>query len=200
MKTKKCNYCKKEKPFSEYHKKSSSIDGMRSTCKECRKEKGKTYREKYKDVLVERRRRFRKKHPEKIAEWERRKWKKHGYKYKILNYKRDKERYNTEPLYKLKNNLRGRLYKALMKRGMTKKNTTESILGISYEGLKQHLEKQFKPGMTWDNHSANGWHIDHKIPLSSAKTKEGMLKLSHYTNLQPLWARENKLKGCKING
>jgi hypothetical protein len=50
--------------------------------------------------------------------------------------------------------------------------------------------------MTWDNRSE--WHLDHIIPLSSAKTEEELYKLCHYTNLQPLWAVENMKKGNKI--
>lgn len=52
--------------------------------------------------------------------------------------------------------------------------------------------------MNWDNRGLYGWHIDHIIPLSSAKTEEEVYKLCHYTNLQPLWAKENLSKGNKI--
>jgi len=52
--------------------------------------------------------------------------------------------------------------------------------------------------MNWKNHGKFGWHIDHIIPLSSAKTDEEVFKLCHYKNLQPLWAFENLSKGDKI--
>ncbi len=52
--------------------------------------------------------------------------------------------------------------------------------------------------MSWDNHTKYGWHIDHIIPLASAKTEEELKSLCHYTNLQPLWAKENLSKGAKI--
>jgi hypothetical protein len=61
-----------------------------------------------------------------------------------------------------------------------------------------NLEKQFISGMTWENYGYYGWHVDHKIPLASAKTKEELIKLCHYTNLQPLWMDENLSKGAKI--
>jgi hypothetical protein len=64
------------------------------------------------------------------------------------------------------------------------------------EFLKKHLEIQFIEGMSWENQGK--WHIDHKIPLSSAKTEEEVYKLCHYTNLQPLWAEDNLKKGSKI--
>jgi hypothetical protein len=73
---------------------------------------------------------------------------------------------------------------------------TTDIIGCSPQELKEHLEKQFVSGMTWENR--NEWHIDHIIPLSSAKTEEELYKLCHYTNLQPLWAEDNLKKSNKI--
>jgi hypothetical protein len=81
---------------------------------------------------------------------------------------------------------------------ITKKNKTFDIVGCTPEFLKEHIEKQFKEGMSWDNYGFYGWHIDHIIPLSSAKTDEELYKLCHYSNLQPLWANENLSKGSKI--
>ena len=74
----------------------------------------------------------------------------------------------------------------------------------NWEEYAKHLSKQFynhpKTGekMTFDNHGLHGWHLDHIIPLSTAKTEEDIIKLCHYTNLQPLWAEENLSKGNKI--
>jgi hypothetical protein len=53
----------------------------------------------------------------------------------------------------------------------------------------------FRDGMSWENKGK--WHIDHIIPLSSAKTHEDVIKLCHFKNLQPLWEQENKKKGNK---
>jgi hypothetical protein len=52
--------------------------------------------------------------------------------------------------------------------------------------------------MTWENWSPTGWHVDHIIPLSSGKTESELLKLNHYTNLKPLWAKDNLAKSNKI--
>jgi hypothetical protein len=79
-----------------------------------------------------------------------------------------------------------------------KKNKTYDIIGCSPIELKTHLESLFLDGMSWENHGVGGWHIDHIMPLSTAKTEEDVYKLSHYTNLQPLWAKDNLQKGCKI--
>ena len=50
--------------------------------------------------------------------------------------------------------------------------------------------------MSWENR--NEWHVDHIIPLCSAKTQEELYNLCHYTNLQPLWVKDNLTKGSKI--
>jgi hypothetical protein len=92
--------------------------------------------------------------------------------------------------------MRSRLRSFLKTRNITKKNKTFDIVGCSPEFLKEHLESQFVEGMAWDNRKE--WHIDHIIPLSSAKTEEDIYKLCHYTNLQPLWAEDNIKKSNKI--
>jgi hypothetical protein len=79
---------------------------------------------------------------------------------------------------------------------MTKNNKTFEIVGCEPKELKMYLEKQFKNGMTWKNR--NEWHIDHIIPLSSAKTEKNVINLCHFTNLQPLWVKENLEKSNKI--
>jgi hypothetical protein len=69
-------------------------------------------------------------------------------------------------------------------------------LGIDYDELKIYFESLFTEGMSWDNIGI--WHIDHIIPLSTAKTEEDVIRLCHYTNLQPLWGEDNIKKGDKI--
>jgi hypothetical protein len=91
-----------------------------------------------------------------------------------------------------------RTYRAFQKIRSNKPTNTENLLGCTYIEAKLHIESLFKPGMTWDNHSLHGWHIDHIIPISSAKTQDELVKLCHYTNLQPLWAKDNLRKGAKL--
>ena len=112
--------------------------------------------------------------------------------------KYDKERRKTDPIFKLKGNIRRRLLVFLKTRNLRKTNQTFTMVGCTPEFLKEYLEKKFKPGMTWQNHTKDGWHVDHIIPLSSAKTTKDLEKLMYYTNLQPLWAVENIRKSDKI--
>ena len=72
-----------------------------------------------------------------------------------------------------------------------------TVFGCLPSELRFHIENKFIDGMTWDNYSFNGWHLDHIIPLFSAKKIEDLIVLSHYTNLQPLWKNVNINKGFK---
>lgn len=109
-----------------------------------------------------------------------------------------KKRYGTDPNFKMRSNISRRILLAL--KGRCKSANTMTLLGVSnIEFLWAHLEKQFKPGMTKENHGL--WHIDHIIPCFSFDlTKaEEQAKCFHYTNLQPLWASENLSKGNRIS-
>ena len=70
------------------------------------------------------------------------------------------------------------------------------ILGCDWITAHNYLECRFTEGMNWNNYGE--WHIDHIIPLASAKSNEELITLCHYTNLQPLWAFDNLSKGSKI--
>ena len=80
-----------------------------------------------------------------------------------------------------------------------KSSQTEIILGCPLNTFICHLQFQFKPNMTLENHGQGPgkWNMDHIIPISSAKTEEEIIKLNHYTNFQPLWWEENMAKGAK---
>ena len=103
----------------------------------------------------------------------------------------------NDPIYKLIGNVRSRLYLYLKSTGITKNKRTFDGVGCSPPELKEHLEKQFVDGMSWEI-MGKEIHIDHIIPLSSAKTEEEIYKLSHYTNLQPLWAEDNLKKSNNL--
>ena len=109
----------------------------------------------------------------------------------------EREKLKSDPIYKLTNIVRARLRDFLKSTNMRKTNKTFKMVGCTPEFLKKYIEKKFKPGMTWKNHSLKGWHIDHVKPLSKAKTPKDVETLMYYTNLQPLWAIDNMKKGDK---
>lgn len=111
---------------------------------------------------------------------------------------RYKERYDTDPQFRMAVVLRKRIVMALKARGISKSKSLRELLGCAISDLKAHLEKQFKPGMTWSNHG--DWHIDHIKPCAAfdlAFVAEQKVCF-HYSNLQPLWAEENMRKSAKL--
>jgi hypothetical protein len=113
--------------------------------------------------------------------------------------KRVNQKYHNDPQFRILCTLRNRVNKALDHK--TKKAyKTNELLGCDIDELEIHLEKQFKEGMTWENYGRSTWHIDHIIPCASfdLTDPEQQKKCFHYTNLQPLWAKENMSKGAKI--
>ena len=97
--------------------------------------------------------------------------------------------------FRIKENLRGRLYKAI--KNNSKAKSTLKLLGCTIDELKAHITSLFLKGMTWDNYGK--WHIDHIKPCSLFDFSKGeeQLKCFHYTNLQPLWAIDNLIKNNK---
>jgi len=77
----------------------------------------------------------------------------------------------------------------------------ETLVDFSLSQLKKHLERKFKPGMTWENYGE--WHIDHKIPLAvfnfNSPDDLDFKRAWTLKNLQPLWATENRKKGPRID-
>ena len=177
--------------------------------KEKIKERAKKHYEANKEKLKGRHKKFREANKEKIKE--RDKQYREANKEKIKkNREANKERKNqyqsqkrktkrkTDPLFKMQCNLRSRTSKAFKNKGYKKSSQTHEMLGVDWEVCKAHIERQFTKGMKWSNQGE--WHIDHIIPLASAKNEKELRKLCHYRNLQPLWATDNMSKSDKIIG
>ena len=120
---------------------------------------------------------------------------------KISAYKMEYQRNRrlTDPVYKLKYVV-GRLIRNSLKcKGLSKNKRSKDILGCTIEFFKVYIEERFIDDMSWENYGTN-WDIDHKIPLATATTEEDVLKLNHYTNLQPLDSYINRnVKRDKID-
>jgi hypothetical protein len=162
-------------------------------------EKNRKYREANAEKIAERTRKYRAANAEKILERDR--------KYREANPElvrsnartRDKRRHakwKSDPIYQMARRVRGRMHTALREKGFSKESKTAKTLGCSWKQFTKHIESQFTDGMSWDNKSE--WHLDHVVPLSCATTIEGLEKLSHYTNIRPLWAAENLRKSDNL--
>ena len=188
--------------IAEKHKK------YREANKEKEAERGKKYREANKEKEVERHKKYREANKEAIAEYH----KQHNKVNKEANAEKakqyyqankgvilektsqyKKERYNSDPLFRLTCNMRNLIRQSLINGGYTKKSQTHEILGCSYDEYHQHIESQFTDGMSWERMSEI--HIDHRLPVSAATTEAEMLALNHHRNLQPLWKSDNLAKG-----
>ena len=169
-----CFKCGKQKKKSDFYRDKSRSDGLQPKCKECEKSYKQT--EKYKNG----RKLYFSKNKKKIN-------------------KQKNIRYHIDIKNKLSITLRNKVVRIL--KHQKKSGSAIKDLGCTLDELKKHIEKQFKKGMSWDNWTTNGWHVDHIIPLISfdLTDRKQFLKAVHFTNLQPLWAEENLSKGCKIN-
>jgi len=130
---------------------------------------------------------------EQIREWYRK-----NRRYAIgrtTRYKR--ERCRIDPAFRLGQRLRKRVWAAM--NGIDKSARTFELLGCTVAELFAHLEKQSKPGMTRENYGPV-WHVDHVRPCASfdLTIPEQQRECFHFSNLQPLFAKENLKKGDKI--
>jgi|LakMenEpi03Aug12_release.lakeMendotaPanAssembly.Ray.scaffolds.fasta_scaffold30708_16 hypothetical protein len=193
MEKKICSKCKEEKEVCEFGKDKTKKSGYKSQCKKCANITTKKYKLLNPDKIKLSRKKTYEKHFDIISI----KKKEYARKNKIKDNLRRKNKYHADPSYKLKVNLRRRISFYLKSKNIIKTNTTFDIIGCSPEFLKEHIEKQFTEGMSWDLLGKH-IHIDHIIPLSSAKNENELYELCRYTNLQPLWAEDNLKKSNKI--
>ena len=228
MSGKKCTRCKIVKSLEEFNKMKSSKDGKHYYCKSCTKiisrEKYKKnriqilasvkkYQEKNSKEISRKRKNERAMHGDEIRAKEKisRDRNIESHRASSRNYYhnnkdqvrekrrlREKERYKTDPDFKFRKDSRRRILNALKKQNTFKNGSTVSLLGCSILEARQHIEKSFTDGMSWDNHGE--WEVDHILPCASFDLTdlEQQKKCFHYTNLQALWKMDNKLKGAKI--
>jgi len=211
MESKVCSKCEINKLICDFTKNSQSKDGYYPSCKECRKKSrlknpsieklsNKLWREKNKGHLQNYNNEWRKKNFDYYSKWVN---KNPDYQINYYNENREekleylKYRLKNDPVVKLTSNIRHRTTQYLKSKNYKINSNIFEIIGCSPEYLKEHIKKQFTEGMCWEL-LGQSIHIDHIIPLSSAKTEKEIYKLCHYTNLQPLWAKDNLSKGCKI--
>ena len=219
MKT--CRKCTEEKPITEFYKENITKSGYKSICKVCSENQKKVYivnniekvkqskqryydryymsigrfvkkeyRQRNKEIISEKNRIYRENNIERLKEKER------ENRPRTRIYLRHRRRTNIQ--YKLATSLRNRFSSALRAKRNRKTNSAISLLGCTLDELRKHLENKFVEGMSWDNYGE--WEIDHILPVASfdLRDDEQQQKCFHFTNLQPLWAEDNRKKGCKI--
>lgn len=112
-------------------------------------------------------------------------------------YKRVRKRMEEDELFKFKCDVRKKIQTAFTRRKVRKVHHTIDILGCSIEEFREYIKSKFKERMSFENYGE--WQLDHIIPLATANTVEEVEKLCHYTNYQPLWAKENIQKSDKLD-
>jgi hypothetical protein len=101
---------------------------------------------------------------------------------------RCKIRRKTDIQYKIECNLRSHL-----RRSRLGNRPSLKLIGCTITQFISHIESQFKPGMTWENHGHKTWHLDHIKPISTFDLTDisQQRECFHFSNLRPLWASEN---------
>ena len=222
-----CSKCNEEKFLNEFYKDKRGKDGRRADCGECNKQSVKVRNAKNPEKSRERTKKWCLENPEKVKLYRKenlprlRKMAKERYakdaeyrKKRIedsRSYRSDpnnrralqktmkmaRERNRQNPQWRIKMNLRRRMNTVLKK--WTKASSTTKLVGCSWEELRSHIESKFVDGMSWDNYGRFGWHLDHIEPCSKFDFSkiEDQKKCFHYTNLQPLWWKDNIAKADK---
>jgi len=99
--------------------------------------------------------------------------------------------------YRIRMNLSCRINHAL--KCNSKSATTKRLLGCPIKDFIMYLESKFEVGMTWENYG-KVWHVDHIMPCAifDLTKPEHQNRCFHFSNLQPMFARENLQKGARI--
>ena len=209
-----CTKCKIKKDSSEFNKDKCRSDGLSCWCKTCQKNKNKNWysdnteqriinsRKYYKEnrgYCLSRQKQYAEEHKETISirqkQW-REKNKDILLKKKLAHRK---NRLKTDINYHIKENLSSRMRMAI--KNNFKSGGTLDLIGCTIPELKEHLQNQFTEEMSWENYGKGGWHVDHIIPCSVFDLTDPVEQKQcfHYTNLQPLWWKDNLTKSDKVS-
>jgi hypothetical protein len=192
-----CFECKEAKLISQFGKNKRNKNGIQRSCKSCKSKRDRDYRNdpRFRDRILK----------NKMADYftirtNPEKWNQYLERQReTRDYSKEYQQLQMDPFRKSKDAIRKLLLSAFKVRNIKKSKLcmrTEEIIGCSFEFFKKHIETQFQQGMSWDNHG--DWHLDHKVPLGIATSVDELIKFNHWTNFQPLWAKENLEKKCKL--
>ncbi len=205
-----CRTCSLFKPLNEYFKAGGNWDGLCNECKSCTltrnksrynankeqiAESGKIYYQDNKELILARNRNWVSNHKESNnqykSEWQ--------HAHKDERQAKLKARYHSDLQYRIAVLLRTRINRAI--RNGQKKGSTLDLLGCTVEYFMQYIATKFTADMSWDNWGAY-WHIDHIKPCAvfDLNDAEQMKDCFHHTNMQPLLAKDNLVKGDRWVG
>jgi hypothetical protein len=207
VESKACSTCRQVKAAAAFYRRPGSSTGLTSQCRECvsvrnrlnqdrKRAYNKTYVAQRREELREKQRQYHAANRDERNAKHREYAKANAARIQRQNQDWKNAKFRTDPLFALKLRIKNRVKAAFRKAGYRAGTQTQQILGCSYEQFKCHLESHFQPGMSWANRGE--WHIDHHVPLASAKTADDLLALNRYTNLRPLWALDNIKKGASM--
>ncbi len=215
---KQCSICHEEKSFDSFYKDARGANGLYACCKRCHTKRYygygghdslsierkrrvlktvRVWQARNRDKVLATVRRWQEKNKDKVNANIRR-WQSKNKGKVLLSVKKWRNKaYKTDIKFRILCVLRTRMSIAM--KNKKKSNRTMDLVGTSMNGLRNHLESQFKDGMSWENYGKFGWHIDHIRPCASfdLSDPEQQKQCFHYTNLQPLWAHENLTKHAK---
>ncbi len=200
-----CSKCGVEKEINCFNTCKKGKDGFLTYCKSCKNEIRRKNTNLNKEKINEYKRNYlilnseqKEKHKERCKKYY------HNNKNRLNknHSKWEKSKRKSDKLFLLKRNIKTLISNSLKR---NKNNRTSEILGCTYKDFKKYIEDKWSEWMNWDNYGLYngeeriGWDLDHIIPISSATTKEELVKLNHYTNFQPLCSKINRdIKKNKI--
>lgn len=206
--SKQCTKCGFIKPILEFSKSKTSKLGVRGDCKFCQKVYNLKWLEKNREKANQSTKNWREENKEYNSLYNKNYYSenKENYKeYRLKNADKRREyisfRLKNDRIFNLSTNIRNLIKISFSRKSIKKNSKSNEILGCTFIEFKQHLESKFEPWMNWDNYGNpkdgilepdKTWDIDHIIPLVSATTEEDIIRLNHYTNLQPLCSYNNR--------
>ena len=210
---KSCSKCGITKPFSDFHPQADGFGGVRGDCKPCVRALNAKWLEENKERKAKMDKDYRERPDvkdrdrEKSKEWHKEYYRKNKKKIMAKTIEIRAKRMKSDVNYLLLNRLRIRLYQVTSNVSNFRefrdgrKSLMREALGCTPNELRMYLEGQFEPGMTWDNYGVHGWHIDHKRPCAhfDFSKRENVLAAFHYSNLKPMWAKDNWSKGARFS-
>ena len=211
METKKCTKCGEVKELGEFHKDRRSRDGRQGRCRLCVnqcskqhyqankekvKQRSKQHYQANKEKIKQHKKQYLEKNKEKIKQYDKQYKQEHKEEIKQYNQEhkekikqRRKNRYHSDPLYRMVHSYRTAVRRAFDATKQNKNCKSFDLLGTTKERFYEYIDQQLQPGMTWDN--MGEWHLDHIKPINLATNEQEAIELSHYTNFRPLWAEDN---------